>query len=119
MAKYNELIEIKGMEETQSVSEPTNEFGGYTLEELRYQRALVALRKDFCATKITKNVEQIRGRNIFGGSGSKIRGPQIGGLVSKMISGLGYLDYAMIGMSLFGTGKKIFQFFKGRRSSKN
>ena len=109
-----ELVEIKRVEEEIPV-EGHKEFKGYSIEELRYQRALVALRKDFCVTKMMQNLDQIRSRGIFGGSGDKSRGPKIGGIAQKLMSGLGYLDYAMIGMSIFGTGKKIFNFFKGRK----
>ena len=31
-------------------------FKGYTMEELRYQRAMMALRKEFCKTKITRRL---------------------------------------------------------------
>lgn len=108
------LIEMKRIEETLPDEVP-KEFKGYSIEELRYQRALVALRKDFCVGKIAENVEKIRSRGLFGGTGEKQRGPQIGGIAKKLISGLGYLDYAMIGMSVFGTGKKIFNLFRGKK----
>lgn len=105
-----EIAEVKRVEENKS-----NEFKGYSLEELRYQRALVALRKDFCVAKIAEKCNDIRQRGIFGGNGESKRGPMIGGIAKKVISGLGYLDYAMIGMSVFSTGKKVFNFFKGRK----
>lgn len=90
----------------------SSDFKGYNLEQLRYQRAVIALRKEFCKAKVMHEFTKIRERSIFGGErkGSKIT--KIGGLTTKLLSGLNYLDYAMIGMSLFGTGKKIYKFFK-------
>ena len=35
-------------------------FKGYTMEELRYQRAMMALRKEFCKTKVMQSVETLR-----------------------------------------------------------
>lgn len=109
-----EIIEVKHKEAMLPMELP-KEFKGYSIEELRYQRALIALRRDFCLGKIVENADKIRKRGIFGGTGETKRGPQIGGLFSKLITGLGYMDYAMIGMSLFGTGRKIFKFFKGKK----
>lgn len=91
----------------------TKEFKGYSIEELRYQRALVALRKDFCKSRMIHNVDKLRRHGLFGRGSSKIA--NVGGVASKIISGLGYVDYLMIGMSLFGTGKKIFRFFHKKK----
>ncbi len=110
-----EIVEIAKVEENLPVEVHHKEFKGYSLEELRYQRALIALRKDFCVAKIAENFDTIRKRGIFGGSGETKRGPMVGSIAKKVISGLGYLDYVMIGVSLFGTGKKVFNFFRGRK----
>lgn len=109
-----EIVEVKKVEENLPMELP-KEFKGYSIEELRYQRALIALRKDFCTAKILENFETIRKRGIFGGNGESKKGPMIGSVAKKLISGLGYLDYIMIGVSLFGTGKKVFDFFRGRK----
>lgn len=109
-----EIVEVKKVEENLPMELP-KEFKGYSIEELRYQRALIALRKDFCTAKIVENFEAIRKRGVFGGSGESKKGPMIGSVAKKVISGLGYLDYVMIGASLFGTGKKIFNLFRGRK----
>ena len=110
----NDVIKVKS-EGVEHPMDSHKEFHGYSIEELRYQRALIALRKDFCVSKMLTDAEKIKNRGIFGKSGDKSRGPKIGGIASKLISGLSYLDYAMIGMSVFGTGKKIFKFFRGRK----
>ncbi len=105
-----EIVKVNDKKEDDPIVE--NHFRGYSIEELRYQRALVALRKDFCMSKMINNANKLKKRSLFGRNGTTSRVTQVGGLASKIISGLGYLDYAMIGMSLFGTGRKIFRFFK-------
>lgn len=86
-------------------------FKGYSMEDLRYQRALVAMRKEFCKSKIAHTAHRIRKQGFFGRSGNTSRMAHAGSLASKVISGLSYLDYVMIGMSVFGTGRKIYKFF--------
>lgn len=90
-------------------------FKGYTMEELRYQRALAALRKEFCKSKVTQGVQGLK--NPFGNSKSAKALPQIGTLVSKVpalasAGGVGKtilktltgrlkpFDYIMVGISL-------------------
>lgn len=90
-------------------------FKGYSMEDLRYQRALVAMRKEFCKSKIAHSAHRIRKQGFFGRNGSTSRMAHAGNLASKVISGLSYLDYVMIGMSMFGTGRKIYKFFRGKK----
>ncbi|MDE7413601.1 MAG: hypothetical protein K2N05_07455 [Muribaculaceae bacterium] len=95
---------------------PQKDFKGYTIEELRYQRALVALQKEFCKSKVLHKAERIKNRKLFGnneGSSSKLS--KVGNIAGKLLTGLNYLDYAMIGMSLFGSGKKIYKFIKRKK----
>ncbi|MDE6538083.1 MAG: hypothetical protein K2M13_08645 [Muribaculaceae bacterium] len=89
-------------------------FKGYTIEELRYQRALVALQKEFCKAKVINRIDHLRNRK----SGSEDTSSKIaryGKFAGKLLTGLNYLDYAMIGMSLFGSGKKIYKFLKQKK----
>lgn len=95
------------------ITEPNNNFHGYTIEELRYQRALVALQKEFCKNKIFKNVNNLKKADLFAPvSGAGKFGAKSSSLVSKLLSGLNYLDYAMLGFSAFKSGRKIFRLFK-------
>lgn len=52
---------------TQSADNTTTDsaFKGYTLEELRYQRALVALQKEFCHTRLLRNLNNLQKSNPF------------------------------------------------------
>ncbi len=94
------------------------EFKGYSLEELRYQRALVALQREFCQTRMMHKVDQLRNRRMFGGEGTG-KGKSIArvsGIAGKLFSGLNYLDYAMIGMSAFSSARKFYtRFLKKKR----
>ena len=95
------------------ITEPATTFRGYTIEELRYQRALVALQKEFCKNKIFKNVSNMKKADIFApAAGSGKLGGKSASLVSKLLSGLNYLDYAMLGFSAFKSGRKIFRLLK-------
>lgn len=100
----------------EAMAEPKH-FKGYTIEELRYQRALVALQKEFCKSKVLHKVEKVKHRKLFGNDSSSGSGKffRMGSIASKIFTGLNYLDYAMIGMSLFGSGKKIYKFIKGKK----
>ncbi len=109
----NEIVPVN--EKRDEVPHNSSEFKGYSIEELRYQRALIALRKEFCKSKLVHNANRMRRRGFFGRNGKTSRVAHVGGLASKMMSGLGYLDYVMIGISLFGTGRKIFKFFRGKK----
>lgn len=97
------------------IMDPEKEFKGYTIEEIRFQRALVALEADFCKTKIFKSWNNIQEANpLVPGNKASLPG-KAGALALKMINGLNYLDYMLIGFSLFKGAKKIFSFFKGRK----
>ena len=89
-------------------------FKGYTMEELRYQRALVAMKKEFCKESVLESIAAIQNRSIFGKNpnGKLSRSSRIGGILSKLMSGLNYVDYAVLGMSVFNSGKKVLGLFK-------
>lgn len=99
-----------------SVSDPAPDFKGYTIEELRYHRALVALQKEFCKSRVIHNVDKIKNHSIIGKGDKGIsKMSRFGAVAGKLFSGLNYLDYAMIGMSVFGQGRKIYKFLKGKK----
>lgn len=90
------------------------EFKGYTLEELRYQRAMTLLRRDFSKAKVMNQVSRLRnGDNPDGLQRSRMG--KVGNIAGKLMSGLNYIDYAMLGMSIFNSGHKLFKFFRRKR----
>lgn len=92
------------------------EFKGYSMEELRYQRAILLMKKEFCKSKIIHDIDRVRRNGIFGRFKGETKTHRIGSLTTKLLSGLNYLDYAMVGASLFGTGKKIYNLFKHKKN---
>lgn len=89
-------------------------FKGYTLEELKYQRAMMALRKEFAKAKILQSLEAMKPSKKTGSAGSVLgsRFALLRSLGGKVFSNFNVLDYVMIGMSLFGTAKKAYSLFK-------
>lgn len=106
----------KASKKSNDAVDAKKDFKGYTIEELRYQRALVALQKEFCKSKVINKVDHIRHRKAFGNdSSSSSKLAKAGSIATKLLTGLNYLDYIMIGMSLFGSGKKVYKFIKGKK----
>lgn len=91
-------------------------FDGYTLDEIRYQRALIALQKEFSLNRINRSVANLQKNNPLTpeGAASSLSG-NAGWVASRLVKGLGYLDYAMIGFTAFGTVRKVFSFFKRKK----
>lgn len=110
------MNEIKKTEDVaKSITHP-EQFKGYTLEEIRYQRALVALQKEFCKTKILRNVHNLQKTNPLSPSSTVKSMPgKVGFVASKLLTGLNYLDYAMLGFSLFSSARKVYSFFHRKK----
>lgn len=110
------MKELKAKEKVaQEIIAPENNFKGYTIEEIRFHRALVAMEADFCKTKILKTVHNLQRINpLVSGPNSSFTG-KAGSIALKLVNGLNYMDYIMLGWSLFNGGRKVFSFFKGRK----
>lgn len=91
------------------------EFKGYTLDEIRHHRALLAVRKEFAKVKALEQFEGIKDRNPFAPDGSLKAAARLGSLPLKIVKGLNYSDYIMMGISAFGTAKKVFSFFHKKK----
>lgn len=91
-------------------------FKGYTLEELRYNRALTALKAEFCREKMITDFKAMTSRTslakIKGASGS---GFFKSGIVSKMLKSLNYLDYMVAGAAAFKAIRSVTSLFKSRK----
>lgn len=110
------MKEIKQKEKAaKDIVAPEKEFKGYTIEEIRFQRALVAMEADFCKAKIFKSWDNIiEGNPLI--PGNKLPVPsKVGNLALKMFSGLNYLDYVLLGFSLFKGAKRIFSLFRPKK----
>ncbi len=95
--------------------EETLQFNGFTLDEIRHNRALIAVRKEFAKAKIMEQIEALKDRNPFAPDGSIKAAARLGNLPMKIMRGLNYTDYIMMGISAFGTVRKMFSFFKKKK----
>lgn len=110
-----ELTTTKG-NVAREIMEPPTEFKGYTIEEIRFQRALVALEADFCKTRLMKSWNNIQKINPLSPESLSPISGKAGGIALKMFKGLNYLDYILLGATIFSGTRKFFSFF--RRSKK-
>lgn len=87
---------------------------GLTISEIRYRRALVALQKEFCKEKLNVGVNKLTHFSPFGGSNtdkSTFSGKAVA-VARKVLGGMNYFDYALIGFSVFQNVRKVFKLFK-------
>lgn len=109
----NEIVKSSETVES-TVIKKESDFSGFSLEELRYQRAFIALQREFCKSKVISHASKLKKRGLTGYSTASGGGKMVG-LVGKLITGMSYVDYAMLGLSIFSTGKKVFKFFHKKK----
>lgn len=93
-------------------------FAGYNMNDLRYRRAVVALQKEFARQKIYEDVDRIKHWNPLSPDSKSGKLSNAGKLARKLIGGMNYLDYAMIGFSLFSSTRKLLGFFRPGKKKK-
>lgn len=97
---------------------PKTTFKGYSLEDIRYRRAVVALQKEFTKQKIFTNITKVQRQSPFSRDYTPSKGGimgKTGAIAGKLITGLNYMDYVMLGFSIFNSGRKIFKFFRRKK----
>ena len=111
------MEEIKRLNSDRIVSpvEDQPQFNGFTLDEIRHQRALIAVRKEFAKAKIMEQVDTLKDRNPFAPDGSLKAAARLGNIPMKIMRGLNYTDYIMMGISAIGTARKVFSLFKKKK----
>lgn len=87
-------------------------FTGFTLDEIRHMRALIAVKKEFAKARLIEDVDLLKERNPFAEGSSLKAAGRIGTLPLKIMKGLNYTDYIMLGFSAFGSIRKIFSLFR-------
>ena len=91
------------------------EFKGYTIDELRFQRKLKSKEIDFCRAKLNRHWENLQGLNpLMPGNKTSLPG-KAGAVALKLLNGLNYLDYILLGLSVFKGTRKVFSFFRVKR----
>lgn len=76
---------------------------GYTIDELRYQRALTSARMEIQKERLTNQF------NTLKGSFGMVEGK---GIMGKMLHSLNYLDYALLA---FHTVRRVSGMFRKRK----
>lgn len=111
--------ETKALVPTDITVGATEKNKGLTLDELRYKRALYALKKEYSKERFFTDLDALRqrlpGQHVADGSEKSIwkaMGSGIGSVATKALSGLNYLDYAIMGFSAFSTIRKITRLFR-------
>ncbi len=87
---------------------------GLTIRQIRHKRALVLLQKEFCKEKMSFNMLKIKNSSPFSKNYSGKSRPfgRATGIAAKLINGLNYIDYAMIGYTMFNNIRRITSIFK-------
>ena len=106
---------IEGKDKVLSPIDETVEFEGYTLDEIRHQRALTAVRKEFAKAKMVEQLDGLKDRNPFASDGTLKAASRLGSIPMKIVRGLNYTDYIMLGISAFSTVKKVFSLFRKKK----
>lgn len=105
------MKEIKKKEQSAKDLVTKSDFKGYTIEEIRFQRALVAMEAEFCKAKCLRSWNNLVKDNPLSPTKNSFTG-KAGSVALKMINGLNYLDYIMLGLSFFTGARKLFSFFR-------
>ena len=83
-------------------------FKGYGMDELNYRIAMSTLQAEFVKEQIQGTFADAVEEGPFTGSCSS-------SIVTKMLHGLNFADYAILGFSLFRTTRNLFNFFRKKK----
>lgn len=102
---------MKDNESKKTMPHQEAEFAGYTLDEIKYQRALLLMRREHAKETFLEAAADLKKRMPFGEDGPK--GSVVTkGVLGKVAGSLNYLDYLLIGASFFSAGRKIISIFR-------
>lgn len=91
------------------------EFKGYTIEDIRFQRALVALEAEFAKTKFLKSWHNVQRLNPLSPTSQGSFAGKAGNIALKLVNGLNYMDYILLGISAFSGIRKVVSLFKRKK----
>lgn len=91
------------------------DFKGYTLEELKYHRALCLVKREILKERALSEVKAVKQKipMVNGKSPMDTMTPK--GMVGRVMKGLNYADYLMLGFSAIKAGQKIFSLFRRKK----
>ena len=87
----------------------TQDWQGYTLEQLRFRRAMAAIKSQMGRERIAAQFAQSKQQLNDNGLRSAI-------FSKSALSGLKTVDYVLLGYKVSKLGYKVWKKFKGRRS---
>ncbi|MDE7181046.1 MAG: hypothetical protein K2N88_07625 [Muribaculaceae bacterium] len=108
------MAEVKKEVEVVKAEPQHEEFKGYTMAEIKYQRAMLALKKEYCKDKMMQSMAQFRPKKKEPSKKSSAFAIATS-MASKLLGNLNTLDYIMMGISLFGTAKKGYKLIRGKK----
>ena len=88
------------------------DFKGYTMEELKYQRALLLIKREFLREKALRETKKIKSQIPLLNGQSGLSSFPVNGIMGKMMKGLGFADYLVLGIQAVKIGKKIGSLFR-------
>lgn len=97
----------------------TPEFKGYTLNEIRYRRALVAVKRDLIAERLLAEKRRITSLKFLSkekGTGKLLTKTKP--IVNTILKGLSYSDYITLGITMFSSVRKVASIFSAFRRKK-
>lgn len=103
---------MKDTDKKKAADHKDEEFKGYTIEELRYQRALIALKKEFMKEKALKQTNEIRDQIPLLNGKMPSGKTYSSGLLGKIMRGLDLADYLMLGFQGIRIVKKLGGIFR-------
>lgn len=96
-------------------------FKGFTIRELKYRRALVAVKRNYVLEQLINEKHRITSLSFLGDKKSgKTKGfsnivSRSGSIASTILKGLSYMDYISLGVSILGAGKKVSSWFRKKK----
>lgn len=102
----------KDLEKGSEAVVPDDNFKGYTLAELRYQRALLLVKREFLREKAIKQAKSVKKQIPIINGKSPLSGITTHGVLGRVIGGLNFADYLIIGFQALRIGKKIGGLFR-------
>ena len=112
--KMPALDEKTKMEIISMINEvPVSKPKGYTLEEIADMREFVKWQANESKKKITEHVISLQKSNPFSEAAAASSLPgKMGHIALKLLNGLNYIDYAILGFSLFKGVRKVTSLFR-------
>lgn len=86
-------------------------FSGYTMDQLRYQIALTAIKREFLKERAKESTDEIK-KQVSGKM--PISGGSTKGILGKFMKGLDLADYILLGFQGFRLVKKMGAIFRRR-----